>query len=182
MSLPKFIFTNSNKLSTIGIVDGQFIVVKDTEKIYVDMGTERIDINNSFSGISVANGVITMTRNDGTTATATINTATTSANGLMSSTDKTKLNLTTPKSFSLATSAWSAVTASSNGGYSYRASIADSSVKSTDSADVRFDLSIIAVCLTAQVSPSVKTANGYIYLYSKTKPASTVTGVYLIQR
>ena len=84
-----------------------------------------------------------------------------------------------PLSFSIATSSWSSV---STNGYSYRASITNPAIKTADSADVRFALASIATCQTAQVAPACETYNGGIYIYAKTKPAATVSGVYLIQK
>lgn len=86
---------------------------------------------------------------------------------------------TGPISFSIATSAWSSVSTS---GYSYRASITNATIKSTDSPDVRFALASIATCQTAQVAPACESYNGGIYIYAKTKPAATVSGVYLIEK
>lgn len=84
-----------------------------------------------------------------------------------------------PVSFSISTSSWSSV---SNSGYSYRASISNSKISSSDSADVRFALASIATCQTAQVAPACETYSGGIYLYSKTIPAATITGVYIVQK
>ena len=50
------------------------------------------ELNKIIKAISTSGGTITLTKNDGTTLTATIGTATTSADGLLSKTDKTKLD------------------------------------------------------------------------------------------
>ena len=50
------------------------------------------EINKIIKAISTSGGTITLTKTDGTTLTATIGTATTSADGLLSKTDKTKLD------------------------------------------------------------------------------------------
>lgn len=84
-----------------------------------------------------------------------------------------------PISFSISTSTWSSV---SQNGYSFRASITNAAITANDSADVRFDLASIAACQTAQVAPACITYSGGIYIYAKTKPTSTVSGVYLIEK
>lgn len=183
ITIPKIKFTNAAKLSTIPIVDGQFIIVKDTETVYVDMETTRVQINDKdIKNLSVSDGIITMTKHDGTTSTVTINNASQTANGLMSAADKKKSDLFKPISFTVATSGWSAVTASSNGGYGFRAAITNSNITASDSVEVDFNLSCIAVCLTAQVSPSTSSYAGGVYIYAKTKPTATLTGVYLIRK
>ncbi len=183
MALPKFKFTTAAKISTIPVVDGQFIIVKDTETIYVDMETTRVQLNDKdIKNISISGGILTLTKHDGTTSTVTINNATQTVNGLMSAADKKKSDLFKPVSFTIYTSSWSSITASSNGGYSYMASISDANITSSDSVEVDFDLSCIAVCLTAQVSPATNSYNGGVYVYAKTQPTATLSGVYLIRK
>ena len=50
------------------------------------------ELNKIIKAISTSGGTITLTKNDGTTLTATIGTATTSADGLLSKADKSKLD------------------------------------------------------------------------------------------
>ena len=50
------------------------------------------ELNKIIKAITVSGGTITLTKTDGTTLTATIGTATASADGLLSKTDKTKLD------------------------------------------------------------------------------------------
>ena len=45
----KFSRCNSNNLTNVPIVDGQLIYVKDTKKVYMDVGNERNDISDFYN-------------------------------------------------------------------------------------------------------------------------------------
>ena len=70
--------------------DGQHILHPQTQiKQVVNLQTE---LNKIIKAISISGGTITLTKIDGTTFTATIGTASTTSAGLMSSSDKSKLD------------------------------------------------------------------------------------------
>lgn len=89
---------SSSQLSQLAKKEGQLILTTDTKKLYLDVdNSTRIIINaDAVVGFSTSGKTITYTREDGTTGTFTTQdttypTASTSANGLMSKEDKTKL-------------------------------------------------------------------------------------------
>ena len=77
-------------LNAFDSVGTEYVAHPETEvKAVVGLQAE---LNKIIKAITVSGGTITLTKTDGTTFTATINNASTSVNGLMSTTDKTKLD------------------------------------------------------------------------------------------
>lgn len=87
--------------------------------------------------------------------------------------------ITTPTSFSLATTAWTQLS-SAKGEYTYSATLSISNILSKDSIDVIFDIDSLPICITAEVAPAVAVNNGNIVLYAKKVPTATVKGAYYI--
>ena len=88
-----------NQLTRLSEVPGQFIVTTDTKKIYVDSTKDgRILIGDkNVKDVTVSGNTLTIISNDGTSKELqvegiTYSPATTTTNGLMSSTDKAKLD------------------------------------------------------------------------------------------
>lgn len=86
----------SSNLSKANLQEGELAYATDTKKLYISNTSEPINNNTTYS-ISKSGSTITLTGSDGSTSTVsdsntTYSAATTSANGLMSSSDKTKLN------------------------------------------------------------------------------------------
>ena len=85
-----------------------------------------------------------------------------------------------PVSFSVATSKWTSSTAYT--GYKYYADVTVSGMTSNDSVDVRFSMSSMSVCTTAEIAGACVTNSGSFRLYAKSKPTASVSGVYLVQK
>ena len=85
-----------------------------------------------------------------------------------------------PVSFSVATSKWTSSTAYT--GYNYYADVTVSGMTTSDSVDVRFSMSSMSVCTTAEIAGACVTNSGSFRLYAKSKPTETVSGVYLVQK
>lgn len=86
----------SSSLSTITLQDGEMAFTTDTKKLYISNTDEPINNNTTYS-ISKSGSTITLTGSDGSKTTVsdsntTYGEATTSANGLMTSTMVSKLN------------------------------------------------------------------------------------------
>ena len=85
-----------------------------------------------------------------------------------------------PVSFSVATSKWTSSTDYT--GYNYYADVTVSGMTSNDSVDVRFSMSSMSVCTTAEIAGACVTNSGSFRLYAKSKPTASVSGVYLVQK
>ena len=86
----------SSNLSKANLQEGELAYTTDTKKLYISNTSEPIN-NNTTYAISKSGSTITLTGSDGSTTTVsdsntTYSAATTSAAGLMSSTDKSKLD------------------------------------------------------------------------------------------
>lgn len=86
----------STNLNNANLQDGEIAFTTDTKKLYIS-GTEEPINNNTTYSISKSGSTITLKGSDGSTSTVsdsntTYTAATTSKNGLMSTTDKTKLD------------------------------------------------------------------------------------------
>lgn len=88
-------------------------------------------------------------------------------------------NISTTKLLSILTSAWVADTTYS--GYSYRATIADTSVTTSKDVDVAFDMASVGIAQTASVGGATVMYNGGFYLYAQSVPSATLTGTYTIK-
>ena len=86
----------SKDLSNASLSEGEMAFTTDTKKLYISDTTEPINKDTTYS-LSKSGSTITLTGSDGSSqsvsdSNTTYNAATQSANGLMSSTDKTKLD------------------------------------------------------------------------------------------
>lgn len=113
MIFPKVIFTNSNQIDSVDKLQGQILVCKDTEKVFIDIKNgQRIGITdkaiqaavnsagkNAIKSLSIEDNILTYITGDGQTKhyniedkDTTYDPATTTTDGLMSAADKNKLN------------------------------------------------------------------------------------------
>lgn len=86
----------STSLSGLTLQDGEMAFTTDTKELYISNTEEPVNKNTTYA-ISKSGSTITLTGSDGSTSTVsdsntTYSAATTSKNGLMSSTDKSKLD------------------------------------------------------------------------------------------
>lgn len=117
MTYPKVIFTSNKTLDSIAGKQGQFLVCRDTERVYIDVTDNKrldisgkifedimsnIDMSETIKDFNITGQTVTITLGDGTTKTfttqdndTTYSPATESANGLMSSAAFNKLNKNT---------------------------------------------------------------------------------------
>ena len=88
----------------------------------------------------------------------------------------------TPVSFSITSSSWAKSTDYSD--YAYQVDVTASGLTSSDSIDVRFDVSSIISCTSAGINicSACITNDGSFRLYATGVPTSTISGVYLIQK
>ena len=96
MAKVRFVKDTEAKINDAPVTDGTIYVSSDTGKMFVDNTDERDQIGIGYT-LSKSGSTITLTGEDGSVSTVTdANTtygdATTSASGLMSASDKTKLN------------------------------------------------------------------------------------------
>lgn len=84
----------------------------------------------------------------------------------------------TPKSFTLAVSAW---VSSGRSDFPFSATIANSEIAAADYVDVAFNVDSINIAATAGIV-SGETSAGQIKLFAKKAPTATVSGVYTITK
>ena len=129
------------------------------------------------SGISISSGTISVAN------------ATTSANGLMSSADKTKLNniennyvpRTTPTAFSISTNAWT-VNNSETSEFIYYADITVSGLTSNDYAEINFNRASQSIIVKDNLCASGETLSGKIRLFAEKIPTENISGEYMITK
>lgn len=85
-----------------------------------------------------------------------------------------------PTAFTLATSAWSANSTYSD--YGYRASISISGLTTADSVNIYFDGLSYTVANDSGVAGFTETAAEVVYIYATEKPASNLTGNYVVTK
>lgn len=129
------------------------------------------------SGISISNGIIS------------ISNATTSANGLMSAADKSKLDgientyvpRTSPTAFSIPVNSWTKNSAETSE-FVYFADITVSGLSANDYAAIDFDRASQSVVADANICASGETLSGKIRLYAEEIPESAISGEYFITK
>ena len=129
------------------------------------------------TGINISNGTISVAN------------ATTSANGLMSSADKSKLDdleknyipRITAIAFNIPVSSW-AKNNSETSEFVYYADITASGLTSNDYAEINFSRASQSIVSEANLCASGETLSGKIRLYAEKIPAANISGEYIITK
>lgn len=93
MAQVQFYRVTADQLTSLAQTDGRLIFTTDTHKLYLDNGTDRIQIDGvDFTyGLSLSGQTISITKNDGNSS-ITLPIVTTTSAGFMSAADKIKLD------------------------------------------------------------------------------------------